>query len=70
MGVERPNERLRPVRHLLIGTGPTCNADEATRIAEAAEGGMREHQPTGYTPTPEESQTMSILHSRRQEAGG
>ena len=49
-------------------TVPTWNKDVATRIAQAAEGWMREHQPTGYTPTPEESQRMSILHSRRQEA--
>ena len=48
---------------------PTRNADEATRIAEAAEGWMREHQPPGYTPTPEESQRMSFLHSQRQKAG-
>jgi hypothetical protein len=48
---------------------PAWNKDEATRIADAAEGWMREHQPPGYTPTPEESQRMSILHSRRQEAG-
>ncbi|MCA1716020.1 MAG: hypothetical protein LC781_03875 [Actinobacteria bacterium] len=48
---------------------PTWNEDEATRIAEAAEAWMREHQPPGYTPTPEESRRMSILHSRRQEAG-
>ncbi len=47
---------------------PTWNEDEATRIAEAAEGWVREHQPPGYTPTPEESQRMSILHSRCQEA--
>ncbi len=50
-------------------TVPTWNEDEATRIAEAAEGWMREHQPPGYTPTPEESQRMSILHTRLQEAG-
>jgi hypothetical protein len=49
-------------------TVPTWNEDEATRIADAAEGCSREHQPPGYTPTPEESQRMSILHSRRQEA--
>jgi hypothetical protein len=48
---------------------PAWNEDEATRIAEAAEGWMREHQPPGYIPTPEESQRMSILHSRRREAG-
>ncbi len=45
------------------------NEDEATRIAEAAQGWMREHQPAGYIPTPEESQRMSMLYSRRQEAG-
>jgi hypothetical protein len=50
-------------------TVTTWNEDEATRIAEAAEGWMRAHQPPGYTPTPEESQRMSILHSRLQEAG-
>ena len=44
------------------------NEDEAARIAEAAEGWMRERQPPSYTPTPEEGQRMSILHSRRQEA--
>ena len=48
---------------------PAWNEDEATRIAEAAQGWMRRHQPPGYTPTPEESQRVSILHSRRQEAG-
>jgi hypothetical protein len=48
---------------------PTWNEDEATRIAEAAQGWMREHQPPGYTSTPKESQRVSILHSRRQEAG-
>jgi hypothetical protein len=48
---------------------PPWNEDEATRIAEAAQGWMREHQPPGYTPTPEESQRTSILHSRCQEAG-
>ncbi len=50
-------------------TMPTWNEEEAARIVEAAERWMREHQPPGYTPTPEESQRMSILHSRRQEAG-
>jgi hypothetical protein len=50
-------------------TVPAWNEDEAWRIAEAAEAWMREHQPRGYSPTPEESQRMSILHSRRQEAG-
>ena len=50
-------------------TVPAWNKVEATRIAEAAEGWMREHQPPGYTPTPEERQRVSILHSRRQEAG-
>ena len=50
-------------------TVPAWNKDEATRIAEVAERWMREHQPPGYTPTPEESQRMSILHSRCQEAG-
>ena len=45
------------------------NEDEATRIAEAAEEWMREHQPPGYIPIPEEDRRMSILHSRRQEAG-
>ena len=64
-------KRKTPARSSpIIETVPTWNADEATRIAEAAEGWMREHQPTGYTPIPEESQRMSILHSRRQEAGG
>ena len=58
---DRSSSRMEPV--------PAWNKDEATRIAEAAEGWMREHQPPGYTPTPEESQRMSILHSRRQEAG-
>ena len=48
---------------------PAWNEDEATRIAKAAEGWMREHLPPGYIPIPEESQRMSILHSRRQEAG-
>ncbi len=48
---------------------PAWNEDEATRIAEAAQRWMRRHQPPGYTPTPEERQRMSILHSRRQEAG-
>jgi hypothetical protein len=48
---------------------PAWNEDEAMRIADAAEGWMHEHQPPGYSPTPEESQRMSILHSRRQEAG-
>lgn len=57
----RPSSRMETV--------PTWNEDEATRIAEAAEGWMRAHQPPGYTPTPEESQRMSILHSRLQEAG-
>jgi hypothetical protein len=50
-------------------TVPAWNEDEATRIAETAERWMREHQPPGYTLTPEESQRMSVLHSRRQEAG-
>ena len=48
---------------------PAWNEVEATRIAEAAQRWMRRHQPPGYTPTPEESQRVSILHSRRQEAG-
>jgi hypothetical protein len=48
---------------------PAWNQDEATRIAEAAQGWMREHQPPGYIPTPQESQRMSMLYSRRQEAG-
>jgi hypothetical protein len=48
---------------------PLWNENEATRIAEAAEGWMRRHRPPGYVPTSEESQRMSILHSRRQEAG-
>ena len=50
-------------------TVPAWNKDEATRIAEAAQGWMREHQPAGYIPTPQESQRISMLHSRRQEAG-
>jgi hypothetical protein len=48
---------------------PTWNQDEATRIAGAAEAWMQGHQPPGYSPTPEESQRMSMLYSRRQEAG-
>ena len=52
-----------------MDTVPTWNEDEATRIAEAAEEWMREHQPPGYTPTPEETQRMSILHTWLQEAG-
>jgi hypothetical protein len=48
---------------------PAWNQDEATRIAEAAQGWMREHQPASYIPTHEDSQRMSILYSRRQEAG-
>jgi hypothetical protein len=47
---------------------PAWSKDEATRIAAAAEGWMHEHQPPGYSPTPEESQRMAILHSRLQEA--
>jgi len=48
---------------------PAWNEDEASRIAEAAEAWMQDHQPPGYCPTPEESQRMAILYSRRQEAG-
>jgi hypothetical protein len=48
---------------------PAWNKDEATRIADAAQRWMHEHQPPGYSPTPQESQRISILHSRRQEAG-
>ena len=52
-----------------IESVPSWNEDEATRITKAADEWMRKHQPPGYIPTPEESQRMSILHSRRQEAG-
>ena len=48
---------------------PAWNNAEATRIADAAKSWMQEHQPPGYSPTPEESQRMAILHSRLQEAG-
>ena len=48
---------------------PAWNADEALRITKAAEAWMEEHRPPGYSPTPEEGERMSILHSRRQEAG-
>ncbi len=48
---------------------PAWNKDEATRIADAAEGWIKEHQPPGYSPTPEEKQRTAILHSRLQEAG-
>jgi hypothetical protein len=48
---------------------PAWNQDEATRIAEAAQGWMQDHQPPGYIPTPQESQRISMLYSRRQEAG-
>jgi hypothetical protein len=65
-----PSEARTPARSSSrMETVPAWNKVEATRIAEAAEGWMREHQPPGYTPTPEERQRMSILHSRRQEAG-
>jgi hypothetical protein len=50
-------------------TVSTWNEDGATRIADAAEGCSREAGAPGYTLTPEESQRMSILHCRRQEAG-
>jgi hypothetical protein len=46
----------------------TWNEEEAMRIAAAAKRWMQEHQPPGYSPTPKESQRMSILHSRLQEA--
>ena len=65
-----PSEARTPARSSSrMETVPAWNKVEATRIAEAAERWMHEHQPPGYTPTPEERQRMSILHSRRQEAG-
>ncbi len=47
---------------------PAWNAAEALRIAKASEAWMEEHRPRGYSPTPEESERMSILRTRRQTA--
>jgi hypothetical protein len=47
---------------------PAWNADEALRITKATEAWMVEHRPLGYSPTPKESQKMSILRARQQTA--
>ena len=44
------------------------NADEALRITKATEAWMEEHRPPGYAPTPQESERMSILRARQQNA--
>ena len=41
---------------------------EAQRITRAAEEYMREHQPPGYLPTPEENQAFQELRTRRSVA--
>ena len=41
---------------------------EARRIARAAEEYIREHQPPGYRPTPEENQAFHELKKRRSVA--
>ena len=41
---------------------------EARRITRAAEEYMREHQPPGYRPTPEENQAFQELRMRRSVA--
>jgi hypothetical protein len=41
---------------------------EARRITRAAEEYMREHQPPGYRPTPEENQAFHELRMRRSVA--
>jgi hypothetical protein len=41
---------------------------EARRISRAAEEYMREHQPPGYRPTPEENQAFQELRTRRSVA--
>ncbi len=41
---------------------------EARRIARAAEEYMREHQPPGYRPTPEENKAFQELRTRRAVA--
>jgi hypothetical protein len=41
---------------------------EARRIARAAEEYMREHQPPGYRPTPEENKAFQDLRTRRAVA--
>jgi hypothetical protein len=41
---------------------------EARRIARAAEEYMREHQPPGYRPTPEENKAFQELRARRAVA--
>jgi hypothetical protein len=47
---------------------PAWNADEALRITKATEAWMEEHRPPGYFPTPQESERMSILRARQQNA--
>ncbi len=47
---------------------PAWNAAEALRITKASEAWMEEHRPRGYSPTPEESERMSILRTRQQTA--
>jgi hypothetical protein len=47
---------------------PAWNADEALRITKATEAWMEEHRPAGYFPTPQESERMSILRARQQNA--
>ena len=41
---------------------------QARRIIRAAEEYMREHQPPGYRPTPEENQAFQELRTRRSVA--
>ncbi len=41
---------------------------QARRITRAAEEYMREHQPPGYRPTPEENQAFQELRTRRSVA--
>jgi hypothetical protein len=44
------------------------NQHEARHIARAAEEYMREHQPPGYRPTPEENKAFQELRTRRAVA--
>jgi hypothetical protein len=41
---------------------------EARRIARAAEEYLREHQPPGYRPTPDENQALQELRTQRSVA--
>jgi hypothetical protein len=67
---ERERERERAPGGLTLCDNPSVAFDQhqARRITRAAKEYMREHQPPGYRPTPEENQAFQELRTRRSVA--